>query len=126
MDKGHEASTAERSRDATVEQIKSANPTIAEAFSTVSISDLAHINEIPCARSSLLYGILAGVSIGGIRFFLMKRRGAQALNWSAGTFAAVSLASFEGCRFQRYQERSRMKYAVGRVEVRRKEARTDP
>lgn len=125
MDKGHEATEAERSRNATVDQIKATpSPTLAQAFSTVSLSELAHITEIPCARSSLLYGVVASLTIGGVKFFLNKR-GAQALNWGAATFAGVSLASFEGCRFQRYQERSRMKYAVDRVEIRRKDTKKD-
>lgn len=124
MDKGHEATASERSRNATIDQIKTTKPTIAQAFSTVTLSELAHITEIPCARSSLLYGVVAGVTIGGLKFFLNKR-GAQALNWGAITFASVSLATFEGCRFQRYQERSRMKYAVDRVEIRRKTSKTE-
>lgn len=124
MDKGHEATEAERARNATVDQIKAATPTLSQAFSTISLSELAHVTEIPCARSALLYGVVAGVTIGGLKFFLNKR-GAKALNWGAATFAGVSLATFEGCRFQRYQERSRMKYAVDRVEIRRRETKKE-
>lgn len=122
MDKGHEATPAEQARNAAVEQIKQSPPTIAQAFSTVSLKELTTITQIPCARSALLYGIGSACLIGGVKFFL-HRRGSSALNWGAATFAGVSLASFEGCRFQRYQERSRMKYAVDRVEMRRKEGR---
>lgn len=124
MDKGHEATEAERARNATLDQMKVAKPTIAQAFSTISLSELAHITEIPCARSALLYGIVSGTVLGGVKFFL-ARRGGQALNWGAASFAGISLATFEGCRWQRFQERSRMKYAVDRVEIRRREANTD-
>lgn len=124
MDKGHEATEAERARNAAVDQMKAEKPTIAQTFSTISLSELAHITEIPCARSSLLYGVASSTIIGGVKFFL-GRRGGQALNWGAATFAGVSLATFEACRWQRFQERSRMKYAVDRVEIRRKEARKD-
>ena len=124
MDKGHEATEAERAREASVEKIKTRQPTLAQAFSTVSLKELANITEIPCARSSLLYGVVSSIAIGGVKFVL-QRRGAQALNWGAATFAAVSLASFEGCRWQRFQERSRMKYAVDRVEIRRRDAKNE-
>ena len=119
MDKGHEATQAERAREETLDNIKKTTPTLSQAFSTVSLKEIANITQIPCARTSLLYGISSACVIGGVKFFL-HRRGAQALNWGAATFAGVSLAAFEGCRFQRYQERSRMKYAVDRVEIRRK------
>lgn len=122
MDKGHEATEQERARSASIEQMKNATPTIAQAFSTVSLGELANITQIPCARSALLYGVASACIIGGVKFFLQKR-GAQALNWGAATFAGVSLATFEGCRFQRFQERSRMKFAVDKVEIRRREAK---
>ncbi|ORY83759.1 hypothetical protein BCR37DRAFT_378741 [Protomyces lactucae-debilis] len=125
MDKGHEATEADRRRQQTIDALKHSTqqqqqPAIKEAISTITLQDLAHINEVPCARQALLYGVGSACLLGATKFFWTRRVG-HSLNWGAGTFVAMSLATFEGCRFQRFQERNRMKYAVDRVEIRRQE-----
>lgn len=119
MDKGHEMTLAERDRAETINRI-AATPTITNAIKTIKPAELLQVTSIPCARTSLLYGILGGIIIGSTKFFL-TRSGRTGMNWGIGVFSGISLVSFEGCRFQRYQERSRMKYAVDRVEIRRRE-----
>ncbi|OJT09424.1 hypothetical protein TRAPUB_14087 [Trametes pubescens] len=85
-----------------------------EAFKRVSVrDDLAHINEIPCARNSLLSGIASGVGIGVIRgmsasaylcsflsFLAAVRLNGRvtgvlvASNWAVGSFMLISLGSW--------------------------------
>lgn len=126
MDKGRELSAQERAREASLASLRLQHggeegpATLGKAIGTVTLSDLGHITQVPCARSSLLYGVASGTAIGGVKFLLTKRP-ATALNWAAAAFAGVSLMAFEACRFQRYQERSITRYAVDRVEIKRRE-----
>ncbi|KZT32890.1 hypothetical protein SISSUDRAFT_973838, partial [Sistotremastrum suecicum HHB10207 ss-3] len=57
---------------------------------------LSNIGQIPCARSSLMSGIASGVAIGFIRG--MTTTPFAAANWAVGTFAFVSLGTWEVCR----------------------------
>ena len=129
MDKGRELSSQERAREASLESIRQSHAasdpvTLTGALGTVTLSDLAHVTQVPCARNALLYGVAAAVAIGGVQYFLKKslRRG---LNWGAASFGGVSLLAFESCRFARFQERKVTRYAVDRVEIKRKERREE-
>ncbi|OBZ68688.1 hypothetical protein A0H81_11177 [Grifola frondosa] len=63
---------------------------VKEAIKRISLwDDLQKINEIPCARSSLLSGIASGAGIGVIRG--MSTNVFVASNWAVGTFMLISL-----------------------------------
>ncbi|KAI0822050.1 hypothetical protein BC628DRAFT_1392128 [Trametes gibbosa] len=78
-----------------------------EAVKRISVrDDLAHINEIPCARNSLLSGIASGVGIGVIRG--MSASVFVASNWAVGSFMLISLGTWTICRRNMEAERRRM------------------
>ncbi|GJE99847.1 hypothetical protein PsYK624_161210 [Phanerochaete sordida] len=81
------------------------------AFQKISIrDDLSHINEIQCARSSLLSGIASGAGIGVIRG--MSSGAFVASNWAVGTFMLVSLGTWTICRKAMEEERRRVQIMV--------------
>ncbi|KAH9980315.1 hypothetical protein BGW80DRAFT_1163999 [Lactifluus volemus] len=66
---------------------------VREAFQRLSpFDDLRRIDEIPCARNSLLSGIASGVGVGFIRG--LSVRPFAACNWAVGTFMLVSLGTW--------------------------------
>ncbi|KAH9851700.1 hypothetical protein C2E23DRAFT_828776 [Lenzites betulinus] len=78
-----------------------------EAVKRISVrDDLARINEIPCARNSLLSGIASGVGIGVIRG--MSASVFVASNWAVGSFMLISLGTWTICRRNMEEERRRM------------------
>ncbi|TFK80096.1 hypothetical protein K466DRAFT_504494 [Polyporus arcularius HHB13444] len=68
------------------------------------------INEIPCARNSLLSGIASGVGIGVIRG--LSSSAFVASNWAMGTFVLISLGSWTICQKNRADERRRMQQVI--------------
>ncbi|TBU40267.1 hypothetical protein BD309DRAFT_967809 [Dichomitus squalens] len=68
------------------------------------------INEIPCARNSLLSGIASGVGIGVIRG--MSSSVFVASNWAVGTFMLISLGTWTICQRNREEERRRLQQVV--------------
>ncbi|RPD62670.1 hypothetical protein L226DRAFT_532338 [Lentinus tigrinus ALCF2SS1-7] len=83
---------------------------VKEAFKRISSDDMNRINEIPCARNSLLSGIASGVGIGVIRG--MSSSVFVASNWAMGTFVLISLGSWTICQRNRMEERRRMQQVV--------------
>ncbi|RDX53558.1 hypothetical protein OH76DRAFT_1399481 [Lentinus brumalis] len=81
-----------------------------EAFKRISSDDLNKINEIPCARNSLLSGIASGVGIGVIRG--LSSSAFVASNWAMGTFVLISLGSWTICQKNRADERRRMQQVI--------------
>ncbi|KAI0631919.1 hypothetical protein C8Q77DRAFT_1122688 [Trametes polyzona] len=82
-----------------------------EAVKRISVrDDLAHINEIPCARSSLLSGIASGVGIGVIRG--MSASVFVASNWAVGSFMLISLGTWTICRRNLEEERRRVQQVI--------------
>ncbi|KAI0357523.1 hypothetical protein OH77DRAFT_1399009 [Trametes cingulata] len=82
-----------------------------EAFKRISVrDDLSHINEIPCARNSLLSGIASGVGIGIIRG--MSASVFVASNWAVGSFMLISLGTWTICQRNREAERRRVQQVV--------------
>ncbi|KAI0373672.1 hypothetical protein BV20DRAFT_1049620 [Pilatotrama ljubarskyi] len=82
-----------------------------EAFKRISVrDDLSHINEIPCARNSLLSGIASGVGIGIIRG--MSASVFVASNWAVGSFMLISLGTWTICQRNREEERRRVQQVV--------------
>ncbi|KAI9011134.1 hypothetical protein BC832DRAFT_529413, partial [Gaertneriomyces semiglobifer] len=61
---------------------------------------LENVAKTPCARQALLYGIGAGVALAATRF-LATRRLLSSGNWGFASFGAVSMLSWEFCRYQR-------------------------
>lgn len=66
------------------------------------LTDLANLPSVPGARYALLFGIVAGVSIGSLRF-LFSRGGkgkgrfgeiGAAANWAVGAFGVASLGAW--------------------------------
>jgi hypothetical protein len=60
--------------------------------------DFENLNQIPCARSSLLYGIGGGVGLGAVRFISSKRRfgfrSSDRMLMSQGVWTGVSWSVF--------------------------------
>ncbi|KAL7754200.1 hypothetical protein RI367_000181 [Sorochytrium milnesiophthora] len=79
-----------------------------EAVKTVKIEDFKHVNEMPCSRSSLLYGMGAGFGSGILRF-AYKGSVLSASNYAVGSFCAVSLLAWEFCQ---YEQRRRKQLPV--------------
>ncbi|KAI0754710.1 hypothetical protein C8Q80DRAFT_1140492 [Daedaleopsis nitida] len=87
---------------------------VKEAFKRISPrDDLNRINEIPCARGSLLSGIASGVGIGVIRG--MSSSVFVASNWAMGTFMLISLGTW--CVFPLVMLRGFYPYMPGLVRV---------
>jgi len=71
-----------------------------------SIESAKHITEIPCARKSLMTGIVSGAGIGVIRGIAAGPR--MGGNWAVATFALVSVASWHICQMKLENERRQM------------------
>ncbi|OCH90926.1 hypothetical protein OBBRIDRAFT_729818 [Obba rivulosa] len=74
------------------------------------------INEIPCARNSLLSGIASGAGVGVIRG--MSAGAFAASNWAVGTFMLISLGTWTICRRAREDERRRLQQVVEKIPAR--------
>ncbi|KIP08610.1 hypothetical protein PHLGIDRAFT_69076 [Phlebiopsis gigantea 11061_1 CR5-6] len=68
------------------------------------------INEIQCARSSLLSGIASGAGVGVIRG--MSSSAFVASNWAVGTFMLISMGTWTICRKAMEDERRRVQFVV--------------
>ncbi|GAA5981569.1 hypothetical protein JCM11641_004100 [Rhodosporidiobolus odoratus] len=109
-------------------------PTILDAARTISpITDLQRLPEIPCSRNSLLFGIVAGAAVGGLRFVFSRtaRRGrlyggesgwseiGSAANWAVGAWGVGSLGAWETCRARQTAEAARMHALVTEIKQKR-------
>ncbi|KAM0790490.1 hypothetical protein ACM66B_003364 [Microbotryomycetes sp. NB124-2] len=119
-----------------------------DALKTISpLTDLQKLPSIPCARFSLLFGIVAGTSIGSLRFLFShsgswsRRVGSlktaaaaagggggydrrwqnvgSAANWAVGSWGVASLGAWETCRRRQTAEAARMQALVSEVKARR-------
>ncbi|KND02143.1 uncharacterized protein SPPG_02636 [Spizellomyces punctatus DAOM BR117] len=61
---------------------------------------LENVAKVPCSRKALLYGIGGGTIIATTRFFVTRRL-LSAGNWGFASFGAISMLSWEFCRYQR-------------------------
>ncbi|KAF7795399.1 hypothetical protein EIP86_006557 [Pleurotus ostreatoroseus] len=80
------------------------------------VDDTKRINEIPCARNSLLSGIASGVGIGVIRG--MGSSPFVACNWAVGTFMLISLGTWTLCQKSLADERKRVQQVVEAMPLR--------
>lgn len=108
----------------------SSQPSVLDALSTISpLSDLKALPNVPCARYSLLFGILAGASVGSIRFIFARRvisslpsrwgPGEQAANWAVGAWAIASLGAWETCTRRQKGEAAKMAAIVAEIKAKR-------
>ncbi|KAJ8291760.1 Cytochrome c oxidase assembly protein cox20, mitochondrial [Rhodotorula toruloides] len=113
----------------------SRKPTLLDAAKTISpLTDLQRLPSMPCARTSLLFGIVAGASIGGMRFVFSRagRRGTSrgdmaspwgevgsAANWAVAAWGIGSLGAWETCRARQTAEQARMQALVTEIKARR-------
>lgn len=74
------------------------------------VQSVTHIQEVPCARNSLLGGIASGFGIGVIRG--LSANPIVAGNWAVATFAIVSLGSWHLCHKQMADERNKVKTII--------------
>lgn len=74
-----------------------------KTLKNVELKDLSpkNVASFPCARNSLLLGIASGVTAGLLRLYRSRGFIRTAGNWGFGTFAVVSISSWELCRLQR-------------------------
>ncbi|GAA5926591.1 Cox20p [Sporobolomyces koalae] len=107
-------------------------PTVLDAVKTINpVQDLQKLPSMPCARSSLLFGIVAGASIGGLRFIFSRGgRGTlaggnnrlgeigAAANWAVGAWGIASLGAWETCRARQTAEATRMAALVSEIKSR--------
>ncbi|GAA5864058.1 hypothetical protein JCM8547_005121 [Rhodosporidiobolus lusitaniae] len=110
--------------------------TILDAARTISpLQDLQKLPQIPCSRNALLFGIVAGASVGGLRFVFSRtaRRGAlygdsrgpwgevlTAANWAVGAWGVGSLGAWETCRARQTAEAAKMQALV--ADIKQKQA----
>ncbi|CDR46273.1 hypothetical protein NBRC10512_007370 [Rhodotorula toruloides] len=113
----------------------SRKPSLLDAAKTISpLTDLQRLPSMPCARTSLLFGIVAGASIGGMRFVFSRagRRGTlrgdtagpwsevgSAANWAVAAWGIGSLGAWETCRARQTAEQARMQALVTEIKARR-------
>jgi len=73
-----------------------------DALSTINpLADLQRLPQVPCARYSLMFGILAGSSVGALRFVFSRAgrpkswsEAVTAANWAVGTWGVGSLGAW--------------------------------
>ncbi|KAK4049260.1 hypothetical protein OIV83_004196 [Microbotryomycetes sp. JL201] len=121
-------------------------PSFTDALRTINpLQDLQKLPSVPCARFSLLFGIVAGTSIGTLRFLFShsgswsRRVGSlrtkaapataqhdrrwqnvgTAANWAVGSWGVASLGAWETCRRRQTAEAARMQALVSEVKARR-------
>ncbi|GAA5945674.1 hypothetical protein JCM3775_000006 [Rhodotorula graminis] len=112
-------------------------PSVLDAAKTIRpLEDLQRLPNMPCARYSLLFGIVAGVSVGCLRFVFSRtaRRGTlmggggdagrwaevgAAANWAVGAWGVGSLGAWETCRARQTAEAARMNALVSEIKARR-------
>lgn len=78
---------------------------LSRALSLINpLSDFKSLPSIPCARYSLLFGILAGASVGSLRFIFARGSGLKgasrwseigaATNWAVGAWGVGTLGAW--------------------------------
>ncbi|XP_046849553.1 cytochrome c oxidase assembly protein COX20, mitochondrial-like [Xenia sp. Carnegie-2017] len=72
------------------------------------------IQKIPCARESLIFGISTGLFIGSA-VFVKTRIIRKSCDYAVGSFAVLSLASWELCSYQRYRNQQKIKEALAQL-----------
>ncbi|KAI9164433.1 hypothetical protein H9P43_008284 [Blastocladiella emersonii ATCC 22665] len=80
-------------------------PGVVDIVKKLTVDDFKNVGQYPCARSSLLYGIGTGFGAGVLRF-AYKGQVLSASNYAVASFCAVSLVSWEVCRYQLKKQRS--------------------
>ncbi|RXK36387.1 hypothetical protein M231_06353 [Tremella mesenterica] len=79
------------------------------AISRIDIRrDLRNIDQIPCARTSFLYGIAGGSGIGAVRY-LGGKNVRSASHWAVFGFITISVLQWELCNRARAKELQRMR-----------------
>lgn len=83
---------------------------VKQAVSSISVSDFAEVNKMPCFRNAML----TGGSVGAVAFaVLISTRSPfkRALNWTMAGFTIGSIGSWEQCRYKLRQERKTQEMA---------------
>ncbi|XP_057315919.1 cytochrome c oxidase assembly protein COX20, mitochondrial-like isoform X2 [Hydractinia symbiolongicarpus] len=74
--------------------------------------DLSHfISETPCVRSSLLFGISCGLTIG-LGMGLYSKRIKKSCDIAVGSFIMTSLGSWSYCYYSRWQRFQNMEAII--------------
>ncbi|XP_031573048.1 cytochrome c oxidase assembly protein COX20, mitochondrial-like [Actinia tenebrosa] len=83
------------------------------------------IEKTPCSRDSLLYGITGGLGAGVLYFFKSNhvRRSADV---AVGSFALISVVSWELCRYMRHKEHQKIKKTVELMNEQSKNNKDEP
>ncbi|GAA5920996.1 hypothetical protein JCM1841_003249 [Sporobolomyces salmonicolor] len=126
-------SSAEASDSSSAPRSTPQKATLLDAVKTINpVQDLQRLPSMPCARYSLLFGIVAGTSVGALRFlFSRSGRGSlaggpsqwnevvAAANWAVGAWAVGSLGAWETCRARQTAEAARMAAFISQIKARR-------
>jgi len=111
------------------ESLGEALPSAVSQFARAPLESFAHTLNTPCARPALLFGFLAGASVGALRFVFAgagrrRVRGggsalASAANWAVGAWGVGALGAWETCRARQTAEQVRMRQLVESVKMKR-------
>ncbi|KAJ3093098.1 hypothetical protein HK102_009530 [Quaeritorhiza haematococci] len=77
-------------------------PGVVDVIKNIKMEEfkVGNVMQLPCSKKALIYGSGAGLSIGVARYALTRSLKSSG-NWAFIAFAAISVSSWEYCRFQR-------------------------
>ncbi|TIB73915.1 hypothetical protein E3Q22_03101 [Wallemia mellicola] len=79
-----------------------------KAFEMISLDDVNRIENVPCMRNALLYGIGGGMAFGAIHF-ISTRRIKSSWNWTFASAMVVMVGTWQHCRSRRTEEMDKMR-----------------
>ncbi|XP_078350599.1 cytochrome c oxidase assembly protein COX20, mitochondrial-like isoform X1 [Oculina patagonica] len=82
------------------------------------------IERTPCARESLLYGMTGGMIVGA-GYFIKSMHILRSCRYAVGTFALISIASWETCRYLRYKEQEAIKETIDIINKQRQQMKEE-
>jgi cytochrome c oxidase assembly protein subunit 20 len=94
--------------------------TVSNALRTISLSDYSTFHQIPCVRTSLLNGMIAGFALGSI-VFISGRPIWRASNYAVWGFVGTSGVSYKWCKWELQREREGMRAAVKIIDEKKEE-----
>ena len=100
-------------------------PTLWSTLTSLTLQDFVHAPAIPCTSRSLLTGVIAGLSLGLLRFLRLSRPSVStppssplwrsAGNWGLGGFVLSSSLAWEYCRYQKRMVHMQMDYIANEL-----------
>ncbi|XP_065055632.1 cytochrome c oxidase assembly protein COX20, mitochondrial-like [Rhopilema esculentum] len=88
---------------------KDAKPTKKNPFTIAYLKDF--IENTPCARNSLLYGLVGGMTVGTSKYMYSKHI-RRSCDYAVASFALVSIGSWQLCRYLNWKQRKEIDKTV--------------